>query len=100
LLISVLCQGVSASVSVGGVRDEEATDKTHFEDLTVKVIRVAGGLGVFDVSDFDLEVEYRVLATYFRTWEDGSGTPVFLLEGPGSAIVEKACKRFAVVEVT
>lgn len=73
---------------------------THFEHLTVEVLHVASGIGVFDVANFVPGKAYHVLATYFRAWDDGSGTPVFLMEGPGSAIVEKACKRFAVVEMS
>lgn len=81
---------------------KEQQFSTHFEHLTVKVLHVAGGLDVFDVSAFVLDKPYRVLATYFRARarDDGSSTPVFLMEGPGGAIVEKACKRFAVVEMS
>lgn len=72
---------------------------THFECLSVEVLHVASGVGVFDVANFVLGKAYRVLATYLKKWDDGSATPVFLIEGPGGAIVEKACKRFAVAEV-
>ena len=75
---------------------------THFECLTVKVnpAKLGLGRGVFDVSAFELEETYQVLATYLKNWDDGSATSVFLLAGPGGAIVEKACNRFAVAEVS
>lgn len=74
--------------------------QTHFSKLTVKVLSYQGGNGVFNVSCFEPGVAYRVLATYIKKWDDGSADPVFLLQGPGDRVVEKACNRFLVTEVS
>lgn len=74
--------------------------QTHFNKLTVKVLLGHSGSGVFNVSAFELDVVYRVLATHIKKWDDGSSTPVFLLAGPGGAIREKACEMFRVEEVS
>lgn len=78
---------------------KKVTIQTHFNELWVRPLP-GGGSGLHDVSMLNPERAYRVLATFTYRYRDASTTPAFLLQDEDDRIIEKACCRFRVSEVT